>query len=140
MIDCPTYKDDFIVLYNTDCFTLDFLSSLESDHCITDPPYSKYTHSNSRTNKTNDKIVDIGYDHITENEIDNFVKLINVKKWVLIFGDVESTHLWRNHFENYQKYEYVRTGVAIKPNPMPQLSGDIDLQLDSKQYLFFIVS
>lgn len=122
MIDCPTYKDDFIVLYNIDCFTSDFLSSLESDHCITDPPYSAHVHNNSL--KSANIKNNIGYDHITENEIANFAKLINVKKWLLIFGDVESTHLWRNHFENYQKYEYVRTGAAIKPNPMPQLSGD----------------
>ena len=35
------------------------------------------------------------------------------KQWVLIFSDVEQTHLWRELLES-QDYRYVRTGAWVK--------------------------
>lgn len=120
--NCPSYKDEGTILYNVDCFSFATLSNIEADHCITDPPYSEYVHSNSRSNKPKDKIVDMNYDCISESEIIQFSNLINVKKWLLVFSDIESTYIWRKYLS--AKFQYIRTGAAIKPNPMPQLSGD----------------
>jgi 16S rRNA G966 N2-methylase RsmD len=107
-------------------------------HVITDPPYSRDLYlrfrSNSRARMTklsptgkkmktpaylalaNEKIGAV--DDIVERCGPDFVRL--AARWVLAFHDAESGHLWREAFGR----AYVRAGVWVKPNPVPQISGD----------------
>jgi site-specific DNA-methyltransferase (adenine-specific) len=43
------------------------------------------------------------------------------KRWAVVFSDVESIHHWRAVMVGMR---YVRTGIWVKPDAMPQMSGD----------------
>jgi site-specific DNA-methyltransferase (adenine-specific) len=45
------------------------------------------------------------------------------RRWVLVFSDFESAHLWRHDLEA-TGLEYVRTGIWHKGNGAPQFTGD----------------
>jgi hypothetical protein len=45
------------------------------------------------------------------------------RRWVLVFSDFESAHLWRHDLEG-AGLEYVRTGIWHKGNGAPQFTGD----------------
>ena len=132
----PYYQDDHVTLYHGDCRAI--LPTLEGvDHVITDPPYSERTHSNVRSAKlrANDhggrfgsdtrRNVDLGFDHLTDDLrgycAEWFAKLAH--RWVLVFSDVESDHLWRDDMTAHG-LDYVRTGAWIKLGSTPQFSGD----------------
>lgn len=101
-------------------------------HVITDPPYSRGLYLRYRTNagalrdvKRTAQAHVIGanlrigaIDDILEPVADHFARL--ARRWVLAFHDVEIDHRWRAAFGGL----YVRTGVWVKPNAIPQVSGD----------------
>lgn len=105
------------------------------DHVLTDPPYSKDLYLRYRTNggavyvpsaKANrtDQAIDLAnlrigsIDEILDVSAENFLRLS--KRWVLAFHDMEIGHRWRGAFGD----RYIRTGIWVKPNAMPQVSGD----------------
>jgi DNA modification methylase len=45
------------------------------------------------------------------------------KRWVIVYSDVESTGRWREAMLA-SGLRYVRTGAWVRPNSMPQMSGD----------------
>lgn len=45
------------------------------------------------------------------------------KRWALVFSDAETTGRWREALEG-RGMRYVRTGAWVKPDAMPQMSGD----------------
>jgi len=47
-----------------------------------------------------------------------------VQGWVLCFCQVEAAMEWRGHFEDPGGLTYKRTAVWVKPDGMPQYSGD----------------
>lgn len=57
-----------------------------------------------------------------------------VQRWAIVFSDAETTHRWKasltaRHFNVegeiiYEGMRYVRTGAWVKPDAMPQMSGD----------------
>jgi 16S rRNA G966 N2-methylase RsmD len=60
-----------------------------------------------------------------------------VQRWAIVFSDVETCHKWRQHLTSNHAardgdftsmyacpMRYVRTGAWVKPDPMPQMSGD----------------
>lgn len=120
--------------YQGDCLAI--LPGLERvEHVITDPPYSKDLYLRYRTNggavytpsaKANrtDQAIELAnlrigaIDEILEPAAAQFVRLAS--RWILAFSDMETTHLWRKAFGG----RYVRTGIWVKPNAMPQISGD----------------
>lgn len=132
----PYYTDDLVTLYHGDC--LDVLPSVDRvDAIVTDPPYSERTHSNVRSSKmrANDRggrygddtrrVVDLGFEHMNEPLRDacaeHFARLAS--RWVLVFSDVESDHLWRSALTAHG-LDYVRTGAWVKVGSTPQFSGD----------------
>lgn len=124
----PYYEADGITIYNADC--LDVLPTLEPvDHVITDPPYSEYVHAKSRRGTDLDDGIsrarDFGFDAVTPAVMSDasmhFAKL--VKRWALVFSDVESSHRWRCALVHFG-LEYARTGAWIKRNCTPQFTGD----------------
>lgn len=133
----PYYQDDQITLYHGDC--VEVMGTLtEVDHVITDPPYSAHVHGNSRSSRmqsANDRggkygadtrrNVDLGFDHLTDKLrwdcAEAFARL--ARRWVLVFSDIESDHLWRSDLTRAE-LDYVRTGIWHKVGCTPQFSGD----------------
>jgi hypothetical protein len=139
-----------IVLHHGDCReVMATLADKSIDHVITDPPYSEHVHAKSRagtnvagsTRKSAAKghgqgagsmdasrlstARDLGFAHLTSDVMtscaDHFDRL--ARRWVLVFSDVESTHLWRGELVA-SGLDYVRTGAWIKEGGTPQFTGD----------------
>lgn len=125
-------------LHEAQCETI--LLNLEDgsvDHVIADPPYSKAVHDSVRSAKRNDardvrdfecrtrRTVDLGFAHLTPKLRNfcarEFARL--AKRWVAVFSDVESCHLWRQSLEK-AGLEYVRTCQWVREGGAPQFSGD----------------
>lgn len=131
----PYYQDDAVTVWHAQ--SEDVLPTLATvDHVITDPPYSEHTHKvRSAKMQANDRggkygsdtrrSVDLGFDHLTPEHrqfcAEQYARL--AKRWVLVFSDVESDHLWRGDLER-SGLDYVRTGAWIKVGSTPQFSGD----------------
>jgi site-specific DNA-methyltransferase (adenine-specific) len=133
----PFYSDEWVTLWQGRCE--DVLPTLEPiDHVITDPPYSEHVHSNARSSRmqsANDRggkygadsrrNVDLGFDHLTPDlrafAAEQFARL--ARRWVLVFSDIESDHLWRDDLTT-AGLDYVRTGIWHKVGSTPQFSGD----------------
>lgn len=111
-------------IVNADCLGSDGMPSLLArsvDVIITDPPYSAHVHSKSRRGLTQDNRTmakearrrireggewlpgdiserrDLGFESLTQAVMgaaaDQFAR--TVRRWVLVFCDIESAHLWR---------------------------------------------
>lgn len=145
--DCivPYYEQDGITIYRADC--LDVLPLLAKvDHVITDPPYSRdvYTRIGApgshppkkgappnlgRTFKLNNgaRIKALAAGAI--GAVDDLIAPVSLElarltqRWALVFSDAEAIHRWRADLEG-AGMRYVRTGAWVKPDPMPQFSGD----------------
>lgn len=65
---------------------------------------------------------DIGFiDDILSPVAAHFARLAG--RWSLVFSDVETCHLWRAALESGGA-RYIRTGAWVKPDAMPQMTGD----------------
>jgi len=118
----PFYEDDAITLYHGNC--LEILPTLGTfDHVIADPPYSLVVHSNATTNATISRRKDLNFDHLTAATRAAAAELMTAaNRWILIFSDVESCHLWRADLEAHGS-QYIRTGAWTR-HACPQISGD----------------
>lgn len=129
-------------LIHSDC--LDILSEMPDRsvaHTISDPPYSKDLYSRTRTNNgsnirkngkkyrttdspafpsgiamASDAIGSI--DEILEPVAKHVCRVTN--RWMIIFHDVEISHVWRANIGD----RYIRLGIWVKPDAMPQITGD----------------
>lgn len=103
---------------------------------ISDPPYSSWVHDKSRRGLTvthvggkQDEISErreLGFASLTtdvmEAAADQFARL--ARRWVLVFCDIESSHLWRGALVSTGALEYVRTLAWHKVGGAPQFTGD----------------
>lgn len=124
-----------ITLYLGDC--REILPTLGAvDAVVTDPPYSDYVHSKSRRGGADgldrdgylasySRAKDLGFAAITEETrklcAEQFARVS--RRWILIFSDLESAHLWRLCCEG-AGLDYCRTGLWHKQNATPQFTGD----------------
>ena len=128
-----------------DC--LEWMRSLPDksvDHVITDPPYSEHVHKNARSAAKKEPLydgngnhhpanarrgisrgVDFGFSHATPELIDavSFEVARLTRRWVGIFSDVESCHLWREAIKR-AGLDHVRTAFWHRLAGTPQFSGD----------------
>lgn len=149
----PFYQDEAVTLYLGDCCEL-MSSLEPVDHCITDPPYARDVYLRVRGNDSAGgkspgkrgltkmralgafgtaaagngarlkKLAagEIGY----IDEMLPFVAAVLpgiVRRWVVAFSDVESSYMWRIELERFGM-RYIRTGAWVKPDAMPQMTGD----------------
>ncbi len=123
----PYYQQNGITIYHGDC--REILPTLPKvDLVLTDPPFSKYTHSNAKSNRNKghgNKAIDfeaIDFEAIDFEAIDSLLRTVNCDGWFVSFMD------WRHIAEIAracpEPWEFVRFGVWVKTNPMPQISAD----------------
>jgi DNA modification methylase len=114
-------------LHHGDC--IEWMRSLPDksvDHTITDPPYSEHVQRNLKTNSNGrGRTVKAGFAHMTDARIESVAEQIArlSRRWSLVFSDVESAHLWRQHGERFG-LEYIRTVFYRRLRVAPQISGD----------------
>lgn len=133
-------------LYLGDC--LDLLPTLEAvDHTMSDPPYGQHVYDrlsmpNTKEGSGTPNRIRLAGSYQKNNgprvaelaagaigSIDDILDVVATeiarlsKRWSLVFSDLESCHLWRMRLEDAGA-RYVRTGAWVKPDAMPQFSGD----------------
>lgn len=116
------------------------LPRLSVDVTITDPPYSDHVHGKNmrQLRGSGGRVAEgqvagrgqvgafsLGFDALKADHrrdmADEFERLC--KRWVLVFSDAESAHLWREDLEELG-LPHIRQGAWVKLNCQPQLTGD----------------
>src|SRR4051812_5243515 len=98
----PFYQDDAVTLYHGDCREILPQIGL-ADHVIMDPPYSEHVHAKEwvahaltdRAKRRNTP-EGIGFEALSEDVRELVSESVArlVRRWVLVFCDVESSHHW----------------------------------------------
>jgi DNA modification methylase len=122
----PYYEESGIAIYHGDC--REVLPILEPvDHVITDPPYELEAHTLQRRVKRGGgvmKVESLPFDSMTpELRYETALRLPVIRRWLLTFCQIEAAPLWRDEYEK-QGYRYMRTCIWVKPDGMPQYTGD----------------
>jgi site-specific DNA-methyltransferase (adenine-specific) len=105
------------------------LADKSVDHVITDPPYAAHIYERARLVKSTKNDVpalerlgalDIGV--MSEADAGRVVEQLRraANRWILAFHDAESWHWYIRALGD----AYVRAGVWVKPDALPQFSGD----------------
>jgi len=103
------------------------------DHAIFDPPYEEEAHT--KQVRANTKGPGHGKSNVVEVQLDfgaisketrstiavHLARI--VRRWVLCFCQAEGLSLWKSSFES-AGLGWRRCGVWIKPDAMPQITGD----------------
>jgi site-specific DNA-methyltransferase (adenine-specific) len=97
------------------------------DLVLTDPPYEDECHSSNRRviYSGRPKKSQLDFSRIDDETRMESAKEISriAKGWVLVFCQIEAIHKWRDAFEK-AGMKYRRTCVWVKPDGLPNLSGD----------------
>jgi site-specific DNA-methyltransferase (adenine-specific) len=124
----------------TDCLDplrgLAALPDLSVDVCITDPPYAEHVHTAQRRGQMSrerqgseraafNRKRELGFAHLDPNLRRAVAKELArvVWRWVVVFSDLESHHLWREDLE-LCGLEHIRVGIWRKEGSTPQFTGD----------------
>lgn len=123
----PYYDEDGVQIYLGDC--REVLPGLERvDHVITDPPYEAEAHTQQRRVKRGGGVMEVeplSFDPVTPELREYVARWVAAlaRRWVLTFCQVEASPLWRAAYERWS-LNYRRTCIWVKPDGMPQYSGD----------------
>lgn len=123
----PYYEEKGIVIYHADC--RDVLPQLEPvDHVITDPPFEEEAHTLQRRVKPGGGIMQI--EPLPFDSMDSAMRQFVAaqvariaRRWILTFCQIEAAPLWREVYAGTGLI-YRRTCIWVKPDGMPQYSGD----------------
>ena len=127
-----TYYDrDGITIYHGDC--REILPQIGAvDHVITDPPYDEATHSGARTNargksgKIGQRLLSGGSERkfapVDLNMIKALFTAANAARWTI--ATLAYQHTARLEQDAPYGLRFVRFGIWVKPDGMPQISGD----------------
>jgi DNA modification methylase len=143
----PYYDDGACRVYQGNCLDVlaGFRECFRVHSVITDPPYARDVYvraarvpaegAGTRIGRTDRGIHDIKdgalarmsagdigcIDEQLEPVAEHIARLI--LRWAVVFSDAETTWRWRAALEG-QGLRYARTGAWVKPDAMPQMSGD----------------
>ncbi len=106
----------------------DILPLIDSaDHIISDPPYEEEAHTKSRRTMGSKGL---------ENNVLSFAKMNESLRdficessmrisggWIMFFCQAEAVRIWGDGIENHSG-KYIRPMVWIKPDGLPQYTGD----------------
>jgi DNA modification methylase len=94
------------------------------DVIITDPPYTQHVHSKQRRG-LDEGTSDLAFPPFTDSDVYRAAGVFArvVRRWVVVFCAIEDAGRWSNLLVG-AGLEYVRTGAWIKPDGMPQFTGD----------------
>jgi DNA modification methylase len=107
------------------------------DHVFADPPYSVAVHEGIKAAIRNElpdvtssdcrsrRMVDFGFEALGARDRRLLARLYArvVRRWVGVFSDLESSHLWRLSL-GAAGLPYVRTPLWVREGGAPQFSGD----------------
>jgi len=126
------YEDEFVTLYHGDCREgLPGMPDKSVGAVITDPPYSNHTHENTRANSAaakrhGNRVISgtLGFDSISLEDLNRVMQELGriTSSWIIATLDYK--HAFRLDAEPPAGLRMLRVGVWVKPNPMPQISGD----------------
>ncbi len=124
----PYYSDRERSIYLGDCRTILPLIQAKVDLVLTDPPYEAEAHTLQRRVKRGGGIMAIEqlpFDPIDDATRRDVARLSaeKTRTWVLTFCQVEAAPKWREAWEA-AGLRYMRTCIWVKPDGMPQYSGD----------------
>lgn len=123
----PFYEDAAVTLFHGDC--RDVLPLLDRvDHVITDPPFEAEAHTLQRRVKREGGIMEcepLPFAPMDEAGRESAAKSLAAlaQRWVIVFCQIEGAPLWRASLEG-AGLVYKRTCLWIKPDGMPQYTGD----------------
>lgn len=122
----PYYVDDFVTLYHGDCRdVLPGFAERSVAVVITDPPYSDRTHAQAKTNRGRGHGVRaVHFAAISEGDLRVLLAECGrvSRSWVI--ATVDYRHAFALEIKPPPGLRTLRIGVWVKPNPMPQISGD----------------
>lgn len=104
---------------------MELLGEKVADHTFTDPPYSEKTHAGARTNKRGKKGESpVDFSPLTVSDLLTSFAAIGraTKRWTV--ATVDYHHVPFLEEEREWDLTFIRQGIWVKPNGMPQLSGD----------------
>lgn len=123
------YPEDFInKIINGDCLeVMKQIPDKSVDLVLTDPPYEAEAHTLQRRKTVKGELVmaPLDFPAITEELRNGIAKEIArvAKGWILTFCQVEASQTWVKAYEA-AGLNYRRTCIWVKPDGMPQYSGD----------------
>ena len=105
------------------------LADKSVDVTISDPPYEAEAHTKQRRAKRGDKCVTeaLPFAAITSEQREECAWHIArvTRRWAVLFCQVEGAHKWAEALAAAPfGHEYIRTMVWVKPDGMPQFTGD----------------
>lgn len=127
-LPAPYYMDESVTLYQGD--NRELLPLLgQVDHVVTDPPYlldfGNCITAGPRKLGNVPRHRGMDYAAFDIEDLTDIAPLLAAaaRRWLLVWSDMESTHLWRQHLE-VAGMRHVRTGIWLRTNPTPQFTGD----------------
>lgn len=121
------YDEGGITIHHGDAFEIaPTLGPVQ--HVITDPPYDETTHNGARTNKgkPGQRLISGGADRefapITVDRVRALFAAIGAERWTI--ATMAYLHTVALEYEPPTGMRFVRFGVWVKPDGMPQISGD----------------
>lgn len=99
------------------------------DHVISDPPFEAEAHTQQRRVKREGGLMNpepLSFGAITDDERQRVATHIArmAKRWAIVFSQVEAVMEWQRVLTASGALSPRRIGVWIKPDAMPQFSGD----------------
>lgn len=126
------YEDENVKLYHGDC--REGMAAMEDravSAVITDPPYSDSTHENIRGNSSaakahGNRVLSgtLGFNSISLDDLESSVSEMGRVSSGWVVATLDYKHAFRFDASPPPGLRMLRVGVWVKPNPMPQISGD----------------